>query len=435
MKTSVDILRSSLLKYTAIIKNSRLAKDSVWAVLGSIVGKGLALVAGIFIARLLGKEIYGEYGIIKNTLTYLAIVSTFGFGYTATKYVAEYKERNSPRTKWLVRNILLFTVFFSSLLTIVLFVFAEPIAIFIKAPELSIIFQKYGVVVVFNAIVSTQIGILSGFKNFKANAKVNCYSGILLFIFSVLFTYYGGLDGAILALLLSFIFHSILDDIIIRSSLKSFPKIEKGKNGDLISMISFSFPIALQEGLYTVVRWITAYLLIKYSNYGEVGLSSVAATWAAIVIFIPGMLKNVMFSYLTTAENHNHLVNRLLLFNFVSTVIPVVILIAFSRIICSFYGPSFTGLPIVFIISLVSAVFTSVSEVYCYDFISRGFPWTIFIARLLRDIMILIVGWLILSNVSNKHAMYLALAGLLGSIFFYIVLFIIYRKQANNTYE
>ena len=48
--------------------NSKLFKDSTWALLGSVLGKGLSLVAGIAVARFLGKEIYGEYGMIKNTL-------------------------------------------------------------------------------------------------------------------------------------------------------------------------------------------------------------------------------------------------------------------------------------------------------------------------------------------------------------------------------
>lgn len=65
------------------------------------------------IARFLGKELYGEYGTIKTTLTYIAIVSTFGFGYTATKYIAEYiQERTVKCIHWLIIYIklLLFSV-------------------------------------------------------------------------------------------------------------------------------------------------------------------------------------------------------------------------------------------------------------------------------------------------------------------------------------
>lgn len=111
------MFKDQIIELERRFRSSSLAKDSFWAVLGSVVGKGLSLIAGILIARFLGKEIYGEYGLIKNTLIYLAIVSTFGFGYTATKYVAEYKESNNPNIGWLVKRIELFTVCFSLILT------------------------------------------------------------------------------------------------------------------------------------------------------------------------------------------------------------------------------------------------------------------------------------------------------------------------------
>lgn len=411
------------------LRQSSLAKDSFWAVLGSVIGKGLALVAGILIARFLGKEIYGEYGLLKNTLVYLAIVSTFGFGYTATKYVAEYKEDNNPNLGWLIRRIELFTIFISFPITLVLILFAEPVATFIKAPDLEIIFRKYGIIIVFNAITSTQVGIISGLKLFKVNAKVNCYTGIALFIASFLFTYIGGLDGAVLALLVSYVIQTLFNEFYIRRFLGDSINQGNGTRGEFCSMLSFSLPIALQEGLYIIVQWLISFLLIKYADYGEVGLASAAATWASIVIFIPGMLKNVMFSYLTTSGNHEHLVNRLLLFNFVSTIVPVTLMIVFAKVICSFYGSTFTGLIPVLIVALVSAVFTSISEVYCYDFISKGKPWIVFIARLVRDIFILFVGWIVMIEVNSFYAMYLGIVGLVANSIFFVILASVYKVR------
>ncbi|HIX44931.1 MAG TPA: oligosaccharide flippase family protein, partial [Candidatus Barnesiella excrementipullorum] len=44
------------------LKQSSIFKDSFWALLGNVLGKGLALIAGIVVARFLGNETYGEYG-------------------------------------------------------------------------------------------------------------------------------------------------------------------------------------------------------------------------------------------------------------------------------------------------------------------------------------------------------------------------------------
>ena len=46
----------------------RLYKGISWTLIGNIIGKFLQLVAFIFVARIVGKEEYGQVGIIRSTL-------------------------------------------------------------------------------------------------------------------------------------------------------------------------------------------------------------------------------------------------------------------------------------------------------------------------------------------------------------------------------
>ena len=75
--------------------SSKLFRDSFWALFGNSIGKVLALLLGIILANLLGSEDFGKYGLIKNSLFYLSICSTFGLGITGTKYIAQYKEEKN----------------------------------------------------------------------------------------------------------------------------------------------------------------------------------------------------------------------------------------------------------------------------------------------------------------------------------------------------
>ena len=134
------------------LKKGSLVKDSFWALFGNVVRQGLALVSGIVVARFLGKEVYGEFGTIRTTLVYIAIVSTFGFGYTATKYVAEYVIKNPGKIKSLVRLIVRITLVFSAMLGVALFVFSKQIAGFLDAPHLSVSLKIASPVVVLNAL-------------------------------------------------------------------------------------------------------------------------------------------------------------------------------------------------------------------------------------------------------------------------------------------
>lgn len=414
------------------LKRSALFKDSFWALLGSAMGKGLSLLAGIAVARFLGKEVYGEYGTIRTTLMYIAIVSTFGFGYTATKFVAEYISTKSSKLQSLVRNTLTITLLFSTFLALLQTVFADIISQIIDAPHLKGYLQSFSILIVLNALSTTQIAVLSGFKRFKETARINIYSGVTTFVASVVMTYQWGLGGALGALALSFAFQIALNQRVIKTVLSKYSGNRTVSPAERNSMLKFSIPIALQESLYTVVHWLSLLLLIRYANYGEVGLSSAASLWLSVVIFVPAMLKNVMFSYLSSSSEHAVLVNKLLLINFISSILPVAVVFSFSGIISSFYGDSFVALPRVLNVSVASAVFICLSEVYCYEFISRGKPWIVFAARLFRDILILLTAYVWFQSIHTEQAYTLAIISFGGNMLFLFLLYLVYRTYGQR---
>lgn len=411
------------------VRSNSLAMDSFWTLLGSGVGKGLSLLAGVFVARFLGSELYGEYGVIRTTLIYIAIVSTFGFGYTATKFVAEANSDNLAKLRSLVDKILIITLIFSSLLSIVFTLFADQIAVFLKAVDLSGLLRRYSFLIILNAMVSTQIAIISGFKNFKSASIVNIWSGVIVFVGSIIFTYCWGIDGALLALSASFVVQFVLNRRIIRKKLNPLKEESISlKWNEIFPLVKFSIPIALQESLYTVVHWATTWLLIKYSDYTQVGLSSAGALWQSMVIFIPAMLKNVMFSYLTTSKDNSHLTRQLVIFNLASSIVPVVFVILFSNLIQTIYGASFYGIKTIVIVCVISSIFISVSEVYCYKLISKSKPWLVFISRLIRDIFILGITLIAFTFVTTNQALILSIISLFANILYLILVFFISKN-------
>ena len=111
--------------------HSKLFHDSFWTILGNALGKGLTVLGGIIIASLLGKEIFGEYGLLRNTLLLIAIFSTMGLGYTSTIYVAKYRQNDESLLYSLINNILKITLAFSTLIALFVFIFSSHIAIYL----------------------------------------------------------------------------------------------------------------------------------------------------------------------------------------------------------------------------------------------------------------------------------------------------------------
>lgn len=415
------------------LRKSPLFKDSMWSLIGSAVGRGLSLIAGILVARFLGKDLYGEYGIIKTTLIYIEVFSTFGLGFTATKYIADFKNGNPSRVSSVSKATLSITLATSGFMALMVLIFAKQIAIIIDAPHLYNTLRITAAGIIVNAINNAQIGILSGFAEFKSIAKNTTIAGIITFILTVILTYYFGLNGAVIALVISYGTQCLLNNISVRFCVNQYAKPVGSQKGLYKELLTFSFPIALQESLYSIVNWVISFMLIKMCGYGELGLYSAAAQWAAIISFIPSILRNVTLSHLSSNTDnqtaHNRTLKAMLMVSVGSTTVMFLFILLFLNLVCSFYGETFEGLKSVLIAQTFCAIVISTSNVYAQEFMSRGKNWAVFICRFTRDLIALVIAFFIILSIHSSGALVLSVSVLVMNIVYFITLALIYRIQ------
>lgn len=416
------------------IKNNRLIKDSFWSLAGNVVGRGLSLLAGILVARYLGKDLYGEYGIIRNTILTIGVFSSFGLGYTATKYVANLKKKSKQETIQFVEHALGITFIFCFLMAIVLFLMSNYVSTTIlEAPHLSSALQILSGLIIFNGLTTTQIGILSGFGKFKEIAHINSIVGVVTFFTSVLFTYFYGLDGALFALLIAQIINWFLNYIIVKKQIKvGWLNIPKWNRALLKNILYFSTPIALQEMVYVGSSLLGSVLLIKFATYGDLGMYSAAMQWNAIILFIPGILRNVVLSHLSEnlsdMKTHDKILKTTIVINIVSTAIPALIVALLSGFIQDFYGKSFDGLSSLISLAVFITVFTSVSNVYAQAYLSKGYNWTMLLIRSIRDFGTLLVFAIIVVNYNIIASQAMIVGALSFSIVFLLIIILLYKQ-------
>lgn len=391
--------------------NSRLFKDSFWAIFGNFAGKGLSLLAGILIAKILGKDIFGEFSIIKGTVISFSMLSTFGLGYSSTKFISEQIIYKSSLVTDTIRSVLTTTFLFSSIIGAIIYIFSNDIALsLLNAPKLNTVLKIVSLWIIFNALTTSQIGILSGLGKFRSLAKINILVGFLLFCLSISLTYFFQLIGAICALLISQIINFILNSFSIQKSIQGFPKSTK-QNLDLSSKIlKFSIPVTLQELLYSFSTWLTSIIFVQYLDYGQLGLYNAAIQISSIILYIPGILRNVILNHFSKTNSDQSyqilLLKRVIYFNIVVTMIPVLFVILFSQKISEFYGSSYQGLEILIILSSINTIFASISNVFTQYYLSIGKNWTIFFFRAYRDIIglltfLIFINYFLLENAAK----------------------------------
>src|SRR2546422_2265286 len=75
----------------------RLLGGAAWSVAGVVASSGISLMTMMFVARLLGKETYGQFVVVQSTLGMVSVFAGFGIGTATTRYVAELRSRDTMR--------------------------------------------------------------------------------------------------------------------------------------------------------------------------------------------------------------------------------------------------------------------------------------------------------------------------------------------------
>lgn len=424
------------------LKNSKLFKDSFWAVFGNGTANALMLVTGIFIARLLGKDVYGEYGLVKTTMFQIAAFSTFGLGYTSTKFIAQNIVECPSNLKSITKASILISTTTSTFLCIFMIITARWVAEFVGHPQLTQPFRFLGVIVITRSISTVCTGLISGYKKFQGQGINHIISGIVMLLLAPFLTYKFGIKGALLSLLISQIVLSCLHMLLLFKTYRELPE-SSGSNYYSI-LLKFSIPVAMQELTYALTGWCIPVIIAKYSNLGELGLYSVAAQWDAIILFIPSLLSNVVLSYLSTSSSKGNdntkMFNKLLFINFVCVLAPFVVVIIFSKWIASMYGTTFAGLQSVINILVFSTIFSVLSRVYQNDMISQGLNWQLFYFRALRDSIVICATFFMLKLTNgNNAAINYSILTVIYSIFYFLLLVIsryirVYRMRFITRY-
>lgn len=380
------------------MRSSNLFKDSFWAVMGNGIGNAFMLFSGILIARYLGKDLYGAYGMVKTTMFHIALYATFALGNTSTKFIAEYIQRDVSVVPNIVMASIRITLVLSISMCICLLLFAGELAVYINAPQLTPAFRFLGIVIVSRALNTVGAGILGGFKEYKRLGINNVIAGIAMMSLCIPLTRLWGLSGALWSLLVSQILLCILNLWEVRRVTK---KIHKWKKEPFSKkLLLFSYPFAIAELVYTIASLGTNLLVTKYATIGDFGIYTACSQWNSIVLFMPGLLGNVILSYLSTSvidkeSSHAVMVKRMLLINLLCTVAPFLLVMLFSPYIVAYYGPTFSGMERALIIMTLGAIFTCMTQVFQSDLTSCGRKWTALLIRgsynILQLVLVLIV--------------------------------------------
>ncbi|MCX7424612.1 MAG: oligosaccharide flippase family protein [Planctomycetia bacterium] len=363
----------------------RLAKGVFWSTAGAVISRGLMLAASIWVARMLGKETFGELGMVRSTVAMFGVFAGFGFGMTASKYVAEFAASDPRRAGRIMGISGLFAVVTGGLVAAALIVFAPWLAEHsMNAPHLAGGLRIAAVILFLSALNGAQNGALVGFEAFRTIAKVNLWGGLASFPLLVASAHFGGLNGAIWGLALSTGVLWLLSHLALRAEAARW-RIAFGFRGCLGEwpiLWRFSLPAAMCGIMVGPVFWVCNALLVNQPDgYGQMGVFSAADQWRLAILFVPATMSQVVLPMLSSLQGQNRRAAYLkvlksnVLVNGGAALVMAALISLTAPWIMGSYGEGFEQGSWVLACLSLTAVLIAVNNVVGQAIVSQGRMW------------------------------------------------------------
>lgn len=399
---------------------ARLVRATVWSALGTCVARGLSLLTFILVARILGKERFGEWGILRATVAGFQIVAGFGLGDTVTTYVARYRCVDSGRAGRILAITGLATLCTSAAAALLLVLLAPWLAAHtLAAPHLADELRISVVLLLLSCVQAWQGGALAGLEAFKAAAKVEFWGGVASFLLTSLGAWRAGLTGALCgmaaaAALRSFVAHLALN---VEATSADIRPTLKGSLAEFSVMWRFTLPVFLASAVVGPTMWLVqAFLVNRADGYRSMAEFTAVYQWRLALGALSGLL---CAGYLpvaaSVARSDPDRARRMMLgvgaVCGTATLMGAVVVAMLSGPVLAAYGDGFASAQSVLLVMLGLAVVDAVDTVLFSALLAAGRAWWRVLSNGCWVLLVVISTWLL---VPSSGALGLAIALLVG---------------------
>jgi len=385
----------------------RFTQGIIWNVVGAVFTQGSVFLVNVVVANLLGKDVYGEFGMIQSTLLTLTGIAQVATGMMATKYVAEFRLIDKEKTGRILGLCSMVTFITAGIATLLLLFGAQWLSnSALNAPRLASGLMISSGFVLFSVINGYQAGALAGLEGYRALVRAGVFQGAIHMVICTLGAWCFGLEGVLGSLVASAFFRWC----IYRSALG----YECRKNSIIVTynnawserkiIYRFALPAAISGLTSMPALWLAnAFLVQQKDGFSQMGLYSAANIFRTMVVFLPVLINNVGMSLLNNQQGIGNISNYRKIFwaNFGVTVITVLSGALFFTLsgpwLLNMFGKSFAeGFPVLMIL-MVSTIPESISVATFQIIQSHEMMWLSFFAvSLPRDLLIVILSYFLI---------------------------------------
>jgi O-antigen/teichoic acid export membrane protein len=382
----------------------RLARGAFWSVIDTGFTRGSALIISIVVARTIGREHFGQFGIVQSTIGLFGLFAGLGMGVTATKYVAELRQSDPLRTGRILGLSMLLAAVGSLVICAVLVVIAPWLSrtTLASAAEVGSLLRVGCGLLFFYVLNGALCGALYGFEAFKPVAIVDIVVGIVGCGVVIVGVLIDGVRGAILGLVVGVAMQFLGYSFCLRRELQNhnLSIIYKGCFAEWSVLAKFSVPALLAGAMTGPANWVCSAIVVNQpAGYAQMGLFNAANQWRGAIMLLPLTLSTPFLPVLSSLFGKERRKYSKVLLTGIAVNVSLALIVAtgvilFSHAIMASYGKEFvSGTPVLIYLALSAVIASSVWSVG-QAITSSGRMWWGFGVNFLWAIALIISLWI-----------------------------------------
>ncbi|MEW6049306.1 MAG: oligosaccharide flippase family protein, partial [Bacillota bacterium] len=350
-----------------------IAAGSFWTAMGYGARHVLAAAASVLVARLLGAEVFGEYGMIASTVAFLGTAADLGMSVSATRFVAAYRISDPERARRSLSMSIQATLAVSVVVGVLLAITAPYLAaVWLHNARLTGPMRVATLAILFSATGSAVSGGLRGLGLFRPMAVVEMVLGVVTASLMVAGAWFGRLEGATIGLVVGSGLRMAAYAVPLAKHTRPLGWTLWSADAwrEAGAILRFSIPAFASGFLVTPILWGVRVLLANSPRgYGEVGTFSAALQWQTPLTFLSVVVATVLLPSMSeqyAQGDRKRLVETFRVgFSLLGVVqlVSTALLVILSGPIASLYGQGYRDLRASLTLVVVATFFNAVLSI------------------------------------------------------------------------
>lgn len=377
---------------------------SFWLLIGNSIGRLSMFLTNIIAARFLSQELFGQFMMIRSTISMIEGIISGSLGSPIIKRVAETSHQNKESLKVVISTLFVVNISIALLFSTLLYLTTPSIINTFFISEKNLINGLYiGIAILIATTLATLIqNILIGLEQYKKLAFSGIVSSLLSFPLIVILIYSFELYGAIVGVALYFTIDFIVKYIQFKKvySYKIFLFKNLDVKNESKNILKFSIPLFLSVIINGIAFWYARVLTINDTHgFESIAIFDAAFQWMTVIMIITGATTSATLPMLSKSlskkvNDSKNVFKINLIVNLSISIIMASIFIIFSKNIMAIYGENYVVGKTDLIILSITSIFFTLAVIYNRLMVASNKSWIIFFATSVGVLVLYITYYL-----------------------------------------